>query len=139
MILILIFSFGALDYPIGSMQSPMNIGAIAMFIIGLIISVHAQVTINTNYSWTLEIREGHTLGENGLYKYVRHPIYLGTFIRIIAIPIYASSLPGFLLALLSVPVLNYRIGIEEKMLIEEFGEDYIRFKERTWKLFPFIY
>jgi len=41
--------------------------------------------------------------------------------------------------LLSVPVLNYRIGIEEKMLIEEFGEDYIQYKERTWKLFPFIY
>ena len=129
LILILIFSFGALDYPIGSMQSPMNIVAIAMFIIGLIISVHAQVTINTNY---------YVLGACQRAR-VRHPIYLGTFIRIIAIPIYASSLPGFLLAWLSVPVLNYRIGIEEKMLIEEFGEDYIRYKERTWKLFPFIY
>jgi protein-S-isoprenylcysteine O-methyltransferase Ste14 len=117
----------------------MNIVAIMMFIIGLIISISAHLTINTNYSWTLEIREGHTLVENGLYKYVRHPIYLGTFIRVISIPIYASSLPGFLIGLLSIPILNYRISIEERMLIQEFGEGYIRYQERTWKLFPFIY
>ena len=110
-----------------------------MFIIGLIISISAQVTITRNYSWTLEIREGHTLVENGLYKYMRHPLYLGTFIRVIAIPIYASSLPGFLLGLLAIPVLNYRIRLEEKMLIEEFGEEYNRYKEHTLKLFPFIY
>jgi protein-S-isoprenylcysteine O-methyltransferase Ste14 len=109
----LIVSFGNLDYPMFSIQSPMNIVGAIMFIIGLIISIRAQVNINTNYSWTLEIREGHTLVENGLYNYVRHPIYLGTFIRVIAIPIYASSLPGFLLGLLAIPLLNYRIGLEE--------------------------
>jgi protein-S-isoprenylcysteine O-methyltransferase Ste14 len=51
--------------------SPMTIVAVIMFITGLIITVSAQVTMNTNYSWTLEIREGHTLVEDGLYRYVR--------------------------------------------------------------------
>jgi protein-S-isoprenylcysteine O-methyltransferase Ste14 len=139
LIIILVFSVGGLDYPVGLVQSPMNIFAIVMFIIGLIISISGHVAINKNYSWTLEIREEHTLVENGLYKYVRHPIYLGTFIRVIAIPIYTSSLPGFLFGLLAIPVLNYRIGIEERMLIEEFGEEYIRYRERTWKLFPYLF
>ena len=139
LIAILIVSFGNLNFPLYTIQSPLNIIGIMMFIIGLIISISAQVTITRNYSWTLEIREGHTLVENGLYKYMRHPLYLGTFIRVIAIPIYASSLPGFLLGLLAIPVLNYRIRLEEKMLIEEFGEEYNRYKEHTLKLFPFIY
>jgi protein-S-isoprenylcysteine O-methyltransferase Ste14 len=139
LITILIVSFGNLGYPMFSIQSPMNIVGVIMFIIGLIISISAQVTINTNYSWTLEIREGHTLVENGLYKYVRHPIYLGTFIRVIAIPIYMSSFSGFLLGLLSIPVLNYRISLEERMLIEEFGEEYKQYRERTWKLFPYLF
>jgi protein-S-isoprenylcysteine O-methyltransferase Ste14 len=139
LIAILIVSCGNLDDTMFSIKSPMNFVGVIMFIIGLIISISAQVTINTNYSWTLEIREGHTLVENGLYKYVRHPIYLGTFIRVIAIPIYTSSFSGFLLGLLAIPVLNYRISIEERMLVEEFGEDYKLYRKRTWKLFPFIY
>jgi protein-S-isoprenylcysteine O-methyltransferase Ste14 len=139
LIVIVIVSMGNLDYPLYTIQSPLNIAGATMFIIGLIISISAHLTINTNYSWTLEIREGHTLVENGLYKYVRHPIYLGTFIRVIAIPIYSSSLAGFLISLLSLPLLNYRISIEERMLVEEFGEEYKQYRERTWKIFPYIY
>lgn len=139
LIAILIVSFGNLDGPVYTIQSPLNIIGIIMFIIGLIISINAQATITKNYSWTLQIREGHTLVTNGLYTYVRHPVYLGTFIRVIAIPIYASSLLGFLLGLLAIPILNYRIGLEERMLVEEFGEEYKQYKEHTWKLFPFIY
>jgi protein-S-isoprenylcysteine O-methyltransferase Ste14 len=139
LIAILVVSFGNLDSPVFSIQSPMNIVGAIMFIIGLIISINAQMTINTNYSWTLEIREGHKLVKNGLYKYVRHPIYMGTFIRVIAIPIYMSSFSGFLLSLLSIPLFNYRISIEERMLIEEFGEEYKQYKEHTWKLFPYLF
>ena len=123
----------------GPVLSPMTVVASLMFVIGLVISVWAQVTISTNYSWTLEIREGHSLVTTGLYRYVRHPIYTGTIIRLISIPVFTSSLPGLVLALLSIPVLDYRIGIEEGMLVEEFGEEYERYRERTWRLFPYIY
>ena len=126
-------------YPGSFVRSPMNIVGAVLFAAGLVITVSAQVTIDRNYSWTLEIREGHTLVVGGLYRYVRHPIYLGTFIRIVSIPVFTSSLPGLALALLSIPVLDYRIGIEEGMLVEEFGEEYERYRERTWRLFPFIY
>jgi protein-S-isoprenylcysteine O-methyltransferase Ste14 len=126
-------------YSGGLVRSPMNIVGAVMFVAGLIITVSAQVTIDKNYSWTLEIREGHTLVVGGLYRYVRHPIYLGTFIRLVSIPVFTSSLPGLALALLSIPVLDYRIGIEEGMLVEEFGEEYERYRERTWRLFPYIY
>ena len=138
LIAILVVSLEPL-YPDGLVLSPLTIVAAVMFVAGLVITVSAQATINKNYSWTLEIREGHSLVTSGLYRYVRHPIYLGTFIRIIAIPIFTSSLPGFLLGLLSLTVINYRIGLEEGMLIEEFGEEYERYMERTWRLFPYIY
>jgi protein-S-isoprenylcysteine O-methyltransferase Ste14 len=117
----------------------LNIAGATMFIISLIIRISAHMTINTNYSWTLEIREGHTLVENDFYKYVRHPIYLGTIIGVISIPIYTSSITGFLISLLSIPLFAYRIRLEERMLVEEFGEEYKQYQERTWKLFPFIY
>ena len=139
LIAILVASVEPLYAPGSLFLSPMIVVGTTMFVIGLIITVRAQMTISTNYSWTLEIRDGHTLVESGLYKYVRHPIYTGTLIRLISIPVFTSSLPGFILSLLSIPVLNYRIGLEEGMLIEEFGEEYERYKERTWRLFPYIY
>ena len=139
LIAILVASVEPLYTPGSLVLSPMIVIGTTMFVIGLIITVRAQMTISTNYSWTLEIRDGHTLVESGLYKYVRHPIYTGTIIRLISIPVFTSSLPGFILSLLSIPVLNYRIGLEEGMLIEEFGEEYERYKERTWRLFPYIY
>ena len=57
---------------------------------------------NTNYSWTFEIREEHVLVENGLFRYVRHPIYLGTFIGVVAVLFYASSFLGVLFGLLAI-------------------------------------
>ena len=51
LIAILLVSVEGLYSPADLIMSPINIvGAIMMFIIGLIISISAQVTINTNYS-----------------------------------------------------------------------------------------
>jgi protein-S-isoprenylcysteine O-methyltransferase Ste14 len=38
-----------------------------------------------------------------------------------------------------VPLFLYRIGIEEKMLIEKFGDEYLQYMKRTRKLTPLIY
>lgn len=138
-ILILITSFGNIQGPLYSLKSPMNVAGALIFLIGLAIRLSAVATLNRSYSWTLEIRDEHRLVKNGLYKYVRHPIYLGALLSAIAIPIYATSLLGFLFALAAIPLFNYRIGVEEKMLIEEFGDEYLEYTKATWKLFPYIY
>jgi len=137
--LLVITSFGNIQAPLFTIQSPMNVVGALSFIVGLIITVNAQMTLKLNYSSTLKIREGHQLITHGIYKYVRHPVYSGVILRAFAIPIYATSLLGFLFALMAIPLFNYRIGVEEKMLIEEFGDEYLEYTKATWKLFPYIY
>ncbi len=139
LILLMVTSFQNLQRPLYMMQSPMNVVGALIFIVGLVITVKAQMTLKLNYSGTLRIREGHQLITHGIYKYVRHPVYSGVILRAFAIPIYASSLPGFLFALTGIPLFNYRIGVEEKMLIEEFGDEYLEYTKATWKLLPYIY
>ena len=56
-----------------------------------------------------------------------------------AIPLVLSSVYGFLVMLGIVPLFLYRIGIEEKMLIEKFGDEYLQYMKRTRKLIPLIY
>jgi protein-S-isoprenylcysteine O-methyltransferase Ste14 len=132
-------SFQNLQRPLYTMQSPMNVVGALIFIIGLVITVNAQMTLKRNYSGTLRIREGHQLITHGIYKYVRHPVYTGTLLRTFAIPIYTTSLLGFLFALVGIPLFIYRIGVEEQMLIEEFSDEYLEYTKATRKLFPYVY
>jgi protein-S-isoprenylcysteine O-methyltransferase Ste14 len=57
----------------------------------------------------------------------------------IGLPVYASSLSGILIMSALIPVFLLRIKIEERLLIEEFGDAYLTYKESTSKLIPFIY
>ncbi len=139
LILLMVTSFQNLQRPLYTMQSPMNVVGALIFIIGLVITVNAQMTLKRNYSSMLRIREGHQLITHGIYKYVRHPVYTGTLLRTFAIPIYTTSLLGFLFALVGIPLFIYRIGVEEKMLIEEYGDEYLKYMKATSKLIPYIY
>jgi len=138
-IIILGISFWDLKHPIYAVNTPMRIAGIIILLGALIFRIYAVITLNKSYSYTLEIREGHQLVISGLYKYIRHPIYTGVILGIFSIPIYSSSLNGFLVTILVIPLFMYRIGNEEKMLIEEYSEEYEEYQKQTWKLFPYIY
>jgi protein-S-isoprenylcysteine O-methyltransferase Ste14 len=51
-----------------------------------------------------------------------------------------NSLISFIIVVIPVFVgLNYRIFIEEKLLVDEFGEEYTDFKAKRKKIIPFIW
>jgi protein-S-isoprenylcysteine O-methyltransferase Ste14 len=137
--LVLITSVWNIRAPFFSLTSPMNVAGALLFFIGLAIRVSAAASLNRSYSATLEIRDDHRLVKHGLYKYIRHPIYTGLFLGVLAVPVYASSPLGFLIALMAIPLVIYRMGVEEKMLSEEYGDEYLEYMKATWRLIPYVY
>jgi protein-S-isoprenylcysteine O-methyltransferase Ste14 len=137
--LVLITSVWNIRAPFFSLTSPMNVAGALLFFIGLAIRVSAAASLNRSYSATLEIRDDHRLVKHGLYKYIRHPIYTGLFLGVLAVPVYASSPLGFLIALMAIPLVLYRMGVEEKMLSEEYGDEYLEYMKATWRLIPYVY
>ena len=125
----------------GSLNIPSveNIAGSVLIVIGGSISLVAAVTLRQHYSSTLVIREDHQLIIHGIFRFVRHPIYLGTLMVMIGLPVFVWSLYGTLIMSALVPVFLNRIRIEEKLLTEEFGDAYRRYKEATRKIIPFIY
>ncbi len=119
-----------------SVQSTVGL---ALMIIGFTIILVAHVTLWRFYSSTLVIREGHQLITHGVYRFTRHPIYLGTIMVVIGLPMFVSSLYGLLTMSVLIPVFLNRIRIEERLLTDEFGDSYRTYKEATSKLIPFIY
>ncbi len=122
-----------------AMLSVPNFVGIVLFVIGFVILLIAQITLGRFYSSVLVIREDHQLIRHGIYHFTRHPIYLGVLMVCISLPVYASSLYGLLTMLALIPVFLFRIRIEERILIEEFGDTYQTYMEATSKLIPFIY
>lgn len=115
-----------------------NIAGLTLFVVGLTIALVAVFTLRRFYLSTLVIVGHHQLITRGIYRYIRHPVYLGCIIAILGVPVSAPSLTGFLLMLLLIPIILIRIRMEEEMLIEEFGDAYRVYKETTRKLIPFI-
>ncbi len=119
--------------------SVQRIPGLALVVIGFTIALVAHLTIRWFYSSTLIIREDHQLITHGIYRFTRHPIYLGVIIALIGVPVYVSSLYGLLIMSALIPIFLNRIRMEERLLTEEFGDAYRAYKETTSKLIPFIY
>ena len=122
-----------------SLLSAWNIAGLCAFVIGIGLAIRAQWTLKRFYSSTLVTRENHQLITQGPYRFVRHPIYFGVIIAILGVPLYAASLKGALVLSLLIPIILYRIKMEEEMLTEYFGEEYQAYQKSTKKLIPFLY
>ncbi|HKW13652.1 MAG TPA: isoprenylcysteine carboxylmethyltransferase family protein [Candidatus Krumholzibacteria bacterium] len=92
--------------------------------------------------WTIVARvvEGHQLITSGPYRIVRHPIYCGMFMIMLATALVISHWLGLVIAVVLYTIgAVWRIAIEEKLLIETFGNQYLEYKRKVpafipWKL-----
>ena len=116
-----------------------NLIGFTLIVLGYTVAFIALFTLWHNYSSTLVIRENHQLITHGIYRYVRHPIYLGVLLVVFGIPVSVSSLFGFLIMVILFPIFLIRIRIEENLLLAKFGETYQKYKDTTCMLIPFLF
>lgn len=129
------FSFA--DYPLYPI--PLVAGS-AFLALGLWLFHRSHADLGTNWSITLEVREKHQLVTHGVYRWVRHPMYLALFIysagQALALPNWLAG-PSYGLAM--VLLFAFRVSAEERMMREEFGEDYERYTATTKRLVPGVW
>ncbi len=76
----------------------------------------------------------------GLYKFIRHPGYLGQLIIFMGISISISNWLSILLMMIPVMLgYLYRIKVEEKFMTDQLGEDYKNYQDRTKRIIPMLY
>jgi protein-S-isoprenylcysteine O-methyltransferase Ste14 len=75
---------------------------------------------------------------DGPFGLVRHPIYLGWSLMVFATPTMTTS--RLLFAVVSTVYLAAAIPLEERLLIETFGEKYRAYqRQMRWRLIPGIW
>ena len=111
--------------------------ALFLVIIGAVLRGWAIVLLGRYFSRTVTIEEGHQLITSGPFRLIRHPAYTGMLIVDTAIILGLGTWVGaaVMFAVLLGAVL-YRIQVEEKALLEKFGDQYRAYMQVTGRLFP---
>ena len=86
------------------------------------------------------LRKKGTLITGGIYKIVRHPIYLGNSLLIIGLAIFFYSKTALIFSILYFISYSPLIILEEKILLEEYRKEYQEYKRNTpYILIPKIF
>ena len=76
------------------------------------------------------------LATRGVYRLVRHPLYLFSAIALWSSPVMTESLVGFALG----ATIYFALGsiLEERKMARVFGPDYVAYRKRVPWLIPFV-
>jgi len=107
--------------------------------VGTLFRLGAVRTLGPRHSVWVAVQHGHRLVTTGVYRFIRHPSYVGALLAVFGWALVFRGGVGVLLALLMVPPILSRIEAEEQLLVAEFGEEYREYQRRTWRLAPFVY
>jgi protein-S-isoprenylcysteine O-methyltransferase Ste14 len=125
------------DYSLHVLPFFLGVVCLAM---GLWLFYRAHADLGTNWSVTLVLREQHQLVTRGVYQRIRHPMYAAFLLIGLAqaflLPNWIAS-PLSLLAFLLMFVV--RLGPEERMMLDKFGDAYAAYMKRTKRLIPGVW
>ncbi len=123
--------------PLGKMELGVIMG---VFVAGSILRVMAVYQLGSQaFKFDIIFREKQTLRKEKLYSWVRHPSYTAMMIVIFAYALTTHNwLAGGLGMMCAWIGFQYRIHHEEKALLEQFGEEYVEYRNKTGMWFPRI-
>lgn len=112
---------------------------IAIGAAGLGVRVWSMRVLGQDYTRTLQTRDAQTVVQRGPYRVVRHPGYVGSILVWTGSRLAVNWLVAAATAVVLLAVYAYRIAAEERMLVDHFGDAYREYKDRTWRLVPFVW
>ncbi|SON61264.1 hypothetical protein MSIMFI_02769 [Mycobacterium simulans] len=130
----------AFDRRFGWSSVPAAVCVIGDVLVVTGLGIAMLVVIQNSYAAsTVRVEAGQKLASDGLYKLVRHPMYLGNVVLMTGIPLALGSYWALLILVPGVLVLVFRILDEEKLLTEELV-GYREYRQRVrYRLVPYVW
>ena len=112
---------------------------IAIFAVALWLLWRSHADLGINWRVTTELREKHTLVTGGIFKHIRHPMYSAHWLWGIAQALLIHNwIAGLASLVVIVPLYILRVRREERMMLEQFGEEYRAYMGQTGRILPRI-
>ena len=140
---ILVWTFGpkfmewsVLDLPVWARWAGLGVGLLSVFLNAW---SHRTLSerLGEDFDPVLRLLKVPALVKEGPYAKMRHPIYLAFLMMQISVLLLTSNwFIGFCGLAIIVSVIAIRIPEEEKLLIEQFGDEYREYMKTTGALLP---
>lgn len=114
----------------------MHWSGFALVVAGLALLTRAHRTLSSSFSSNLEIREQHQLVMTGPYQWIRHPIYSAISLWSAGLALMTANWFVGLMPVAFALFFMLRVPLEEKMMVEAFGKEYMEYLNRTGDFVP---
>jgi protein-S-isoprenylcysteine O-methyltransferase Ste14 len=124
----------------GDVPLVVTVGGAVLMLVGQVLFALAKRE-NAFFSSTVRIQSerGHRVCDTGLYRFVRHPGYLGMLMSLLAFPLVMNACWAFVPAGIGAALLVVRTVLEERFLVQELP-GYAEYTNKTrWRLFPGLF
>ena len=126
-------------FPIAADSAGVRIAGVIIYSLGLATAIAARFQLGDNWA---NIETGQVLTKqevvaNGIYRFIRHPIYVGDLLLLLGLELALNSWLVLGVLILAPVVMKKAIG-EEEMLAEELS-GYDAYRERSKRFIPFVY
>lgn len=112
----------------------------AIFLINVLVRYAALTRLGSYYNLRVALYQQHQLVQNGIYRYIRHPMYLSALLNSLAVALIFSSWGALLgILLLVIPAVLKRIRVEEAFMLEHFPDQYPAYQQNSKRMIPGIW
>lgn len=131
--------WSAIAFPIWVRWAGLGLGVISVFINAWSHRTLSQ-KLGEDFDPALRLLKVPALVTEGPYKKMRHPIYLAFLLMQISVLLLTSNwFIGLCGLAIIISVIAIRVPEEEKLLSEQFGDEYTNYMKQTGKLFPKLF
>jgi protein-S-isoprenylcysteine O-methyltransferase Ste14 len=109
---------------------------VALVAAGLFFACWARHVLGRNWSGVVTLKDDHELIRTGPYRFVRHPIYTGLLLAFVGCAVARDEWRGVLAVVIAYVSLWRKSLLEERWMIDTFGDAYRRFRSEVPALIP---
>jgi protein-S-isoprenylcysteine O-methyltransferase Ste14 len=128
-----------LDRQLFSVTVPIVVAGFLAVLVGVVFSVWARLMLGDNWSNRVTVKENHTLVRSGPYRIVRHPIYSGILLGMLGSALQRAGIRCFVGVLICGFSFWLKTRVEERFMVQSFGEEYLQYRHKVKALAPFIF
>ncbi|MBT8302921.1 MAG: isoprenylcysteine carboxylmethyltransferase family protein [Bacteroidia bacterium] len=138
-LVLLVFQFLTMGYLLSGFSISISSWILVVQSIGIVIAL-SGISAGGIHGFNMQPEvKSDVLITNGIYRYIRNPMYLGILLFFSADLLSRPTLTRMIAFAILIVTLFLKILSEERFLSIKFGDDYAQYKSTSYRLIPFVY